>query len=325
MKKEQGTSLLALLLSGDRQALGRAITLIESTRDDHQAQARELLAQLPKNKNTFRIGITGAPGVGKSTFIDALGVHLLAQGHKVAVLAIDPSSAKSGGSILGDKTRMEQLTRDERAFIRPTPNAGVLGGIAIKTREVMQLCEAAGYDIILIETVGIGQSEFGVYDLVDVLALLLITGAGDDLQGIKRGIMEMVDLMVIHKADGANLKQAKQLKSTLKMITHALPQPRPNWATQVLTASSVERTGIEECWNSLRLFAETMHESGEFEANRSRQAVAWMHRHFDTLLRSHIASSPDFEDRLSELERAVSAGQISPIEAAEELIKVNGD
>ena len=311
------------ILAGDRQALAKAITLIESTREDHYQQARTIVEQcLPHTGKSFRIGITGAPGVGKSTFIDALGMHLTASGHKVAVLAVDPSSVKSGGSILGDKTRMERLSREEHAFVRPSPTSGKLGGIANKTREVMLLCEAAGFDIILIETVGVGQSEFSVHGLVDALVLLLMTGAGDDLQGIKRGIMEMADLIVIHKADGDNIKPANQLKRTLKQITHALPAPRPNWATQVLTASSQTLGGIETCWNTLQLFAETMHESGEFETNRSRQAVDWMHRHFDELLRSRYENDASFLDRRTDLERRVAAGEITPVRAAEELLSV---
>lgn len=312
---------IAGVLRGDRLILSQAITLIESTREDHRQMAQEVIKGcLPYTGHAFRLGITGAPGVGKSTFIDALGMHLITSGKSIAVLAVDPSSQKTGGSILGDKTRMTQLSRDEKAFIRPSPNSGTLGGIANQTREAMLLCEAAGYDVVFVETVGVGQSEFSVHQMVDMLLLLLITGAGDDLQGIKRGIMEMADLIVINKSDGENEQAAKQLSRLIRQTVHVLPDPRKDWETEVVQASSIDRQGFDEIAAVLSEFERTMRASNAFEDNRSEQALSWMRRHIEEGLLRRLTSNPEIVSKLTSLEQEVTQGKRSPINAAEEIL-----
>lgn len=312
--------------SGDRRILGRAITLVESTRADHKETARALIERcMPFTGHALRVGITGPPGAGKSTFIDALGVQIVETGQKVAVLAIDPSSQKSGGSILGDKTRMQQLAVHPDAFVRPSPTGGTLGGIALKTREAMTLCEAAGYDVICIETVGVGQSEFSVHGMVDVLLLLLITGAGDELQGIKRGIMEMADLLIVNKADGENEIEALKLKKSLQKLMHAIPDDGSGWATPVLTASALSSTGIKGIWTCIKDFQKHVRSTGQFEENRRRQAIAWMHRYIDAALRTCFEQHPRVKKERPQLEADVLNGKISPIGAAERLLKVLGE
>lgn len=308
--------------SNDRRMLGRAITLIESTRPDHQAIARALIELcMPFTGNTLRVGITGPPGAGKSTFIDVLGTHLVESGRKVAVLAIDPSSQKSGGSILGDKTRMHRLATHPNAYVRPSPTGGTLGGIAIKTREAMTLCEAAGYEVIFIETVGVGQSEFSVHGMVDVLLLLLITGAGDELQGIKRGIMEMADLLVVNKTDGGNKIEGLKLKKSLQQLIHALPDDGSGWTVPVFAASAMSSEGIEDIWAAVQDFQQQATISGQLDANRRRQAIAWMHRYIDTALRTRFEQHPLVKEERPQLEADVLDGKISPIGAAEQLLK----
>ncbi len=262
------------LLATDRATLARAITLMESTRDDHQAEAQTLLAAiLPKTGKSLRIGITGVPGVGKSTFIESFGLHAIAQGHKVAVLAVDPSSSKSGGSILGDKTRMAGLAQHDDAFIRPSPTGGSLGGVARRTRESVMLCEAAGYDIIIVETVGVGQSETEVADMVDMFVLLLLPGSGDELQGIKKGIVELADMIVVNKADGDLELQAKRVRTDYSAALKLLHPSSANWQPKVVTCSALTGKGIPELWQSVMEFGVIMTKSGELKNRRGEQAL----------------------------------------------------
>ena len=322
MKMRALDDYLKGIVDGDRVMLSQAITLVESTLDDHRVLAKEIVNKcLPFAGNSFRVGITGAPGVGKSTFIDALGTHLADAGKSVAVLAIDPSSQNTSGSILGDKTRMVHLSKNPNAFIRPSPNSGTLGGIASRTREAMILCEAAGYDTVFIETVGVGQSEFSVHGLVDMLLLLIITGAGDDLQGIKRGIMEMADMIVINKVDGENVQPARQLKRLIKQATHILPNPRPNWETRVLEASSTTRKGISNISIQLANFETQMRESGSLLINRGQQAKAWMHRHIEEGMQRLLVQRGEIADQLKQLENDVEQGNINPVDAAEQILR----
>ena len=318
------TDLLQGIVQGDamrrRRATAKAITLLESTRADHRAQGDELLtALLPRTGQALRIGISGVPGVGKSTFIESLGVYLIERGHRVAVLAVDPSSTVSGGSILGDKTRMERLSTLENAYIRPSPSGGTLGGVADKTREAMLVCEAAGYDVVLIETVGVGQSETAVHGMTDMFCVLQLPNAGDDLQAIKKGIMEIADLIVINKADinpqAANVARS-QIKSALGMLRHA----SPNWTPPVLMLSALQMQGIAEFWNTIENYRSTMQRSGEFEARRRHQARAWMWELIDQGLRARFASHARVQHDLPGLQAAVEAGQTTPSAAAMRLL-----
>lgn len=314
---------VAGILAGDRLLLSQAITLIESTRAEHRLLAREVINLcLPHTGNAFRVGITGAPGVGKSTFIDALGMHLVETGKGIAVLAIDPSSQKTRGSILGDKTRMANLSLHDRAFIRPSPNSGTLGGIANRTQETMLLCEAAGFDVVFVETVGVGQSEFSVHQMVDMLVLLLITGAGDELQGIKRGIMEMADLVVVNKSDGDNAPAAKKLKRLIHQATHVLPNPRESWETEVLEVSSTNGLGIDSVAAVLSEFERVMRASSEFESNRGRQMLGWMRRHIEEGLMRRLVENEQVARQLAALEDEVLRGISNPIDAAEDVLKM---
>lgn len=309
------------ILAGDRLTLSKAITVIESTHPDHRTLARNLIQRcMPHTGNALRIGITGAPGVGKSTFIDALGMALVEAGKRIAVLAIDPSSQKTSGSILGDKTRMQNLSQHKNAYIRPSPNSGSLGGIASRTREAMLLCEAAGFDIIFVETVGVGQAEFSVHQMVDMLLLLMITGAGDDLQGIKRGIMEMTDLIVINKADGDNVPAAKQLKRLIRQTTHALPPPRPDWSTEIVTVSSLNHTGIDEVTAQIEAFEMAMRAAGAFTTNRQSQSLAWMQQHIEEGLMRMLTDDQAIADQFKALQAEVSAGTVNPVDAAEAIL-----
>jgi len=307
----------------NRVLLGQAITLVESARADHQALAQEIIAELLASppKESLRIGITGAPGVGKSTLIEALGMHLTRQGKRVAVLAIDPTSAISHGSILGDKTRMERLSVDELAFIRPSPAGDSLGGVARKTRETILLVEAAGFDTVLIETVGVGQSEYVVHSMTDVFVLLLQPGAGDELQGIKRGIVEMADLLVVNKADGDNLKLANQARGHYLNATHLLPQKPSGWSPQVLACSALEVKGIPELWTALETYRDHVTANGYFQQNRQRQAGYWLREALEAGIKSIFYAHPAVRQTLEDLEKEVLAGRISPFAAAKKILK----
>jgi len=316
-------SLATPLLEGNRRALARAITLVESSRADHREQAQALLAEImPKTGGAVRIGLSGAPGVGKSTFTEAMGLHLTGLGHKVAVLAVDPSSALTGGSILGDKTRMELLSRDKNAFIRPSPSGGTLGGVARRTREAMLLVEAAGYDVVIIETVGVGQSETAVAEIVDMFLLLQSPGGGDELQGIKRGIMEMADLIVVNKADGALEKPAKMAQAEYIGALGLMRPKSPNWTPEVLLASALKNIGITEVWDAICTFEQRMVDSGELQGNRARQATSWMWSEIGEGLMDRFKADKAVADRLPGLEKQVADGQITPSAAAAELLGI---
>ncbi|MCX8085739.1 MAG: methylmalonyl Co-A mutase-associated GTPase MeaB [Rhodocyclaceae bacterium] len=315
-------ALINGVLAGKRRALAKAITLIESTRADHQERAGRLLdALLPQTGKSLRIGLTGVPGVGKSTFIEAFGLYLIEAGKKVAVLAVDPSSSLSGGSILGDKTRMARLSQLEAAFIRPSPSAGALGGVAEKTREALLLCEAAGFDVVIVETVGVGQSETAVAGMTDAFVLLQLPNAGDELQGMKRGIMELADLIVINKADldaAAAERAAQGLRSALALLHPSAS----GWRPPVLTVSAHRGQGIEAVWQALLEFERTQRASGAWEDKRRRQALAWMWQAIDAGLRHRFREHPAVRALLPELSRAVEAGETSPTAAAQRLLNL---
>jgi len=311
-----------MTMLADRASLARAITLIESTREDHQREAQALLTSLlPKTGKSVRIGITGVPGVGKSTFIEAFGLHVIGQGHRVAVLAIDPSSSKTGGSILGDKTRMAGLSQHESAYIRPSPTSGALGGVARRTREAMLLCEAAGYDVILVETVGVGQSEIEVADMVDMFVLMLLPGSGDELQGIKKGIVELADLIVVNKADGDLKAQAKRVRGDYAAALRMLHPSSTAWQPKVLTCSALQGEGIQEVWTSASEFVEVMGKNGELQGKRAQQAKAWMWKEIRGMLIARFEDNPQVAGRIEQMERDVESGKIAPTAAAMELLK----
>lgn len=311
------------ILKGDTGSLSRAITLVESTREADSALGTEIVeACLKQAVPSIRIGITGVPGVGKSTFIEALGLQLIREGKRVAVLAVDPSSSLSRGSILGDKTRMQYLSRAPEAFIRPSPAGDSLGGVARKTRESITLCEAAGYDIILVETVGVGQSEIAVHGMVDFFLLLKLAGAGDELQGIKRGIMEMADAVIINKADGPNLPAAKEARATFTRALHLYPPKENGWVPKVLLCSSTEGTGIPEIWELIRAYAEAARADGSFEERRSGQNLSWLKRRIEHLLTSGFYQDPRIQRAYASMERRVLEQQMSPFRAAAELLRL---
>ncbi len=306
---------------GDRSVLSQAITLVESSLPEHQEVAQQIIEKcLPFAGESIRIGITGVPGVGKSTFIEAIGKKITSTGHKLAVLAIDPSSERTKGSILGDKTRMEDLSVDKDAFIRPSPSAGSLGGVARKTRESIVLCEAAGFDRIFIETVGVGQSETAVHSMVDFFLLLMLAGAGDELQGIKRGIMEMADAIVITKADGANKIKAEQAKREYENALHLFPLPESKWSPKVLTASSLEKVGLENIWEVINSYVEHTKGNGFFNQKRSQQAKYWMYETINQGLKDNFYQNKLILDKLTELEKMVLEDRISSFIAAKELL-----
>jgi len=309
------------LLNGERAMLSKAITLVESRNPKHFEQANHIIEHcLPHSGKSIRIGVTGVPGAGKSTFIEALGLHAIAQGHKVAVLAIDPSSERSKGSILGDKTRMVKLSAHENAFIRPSPSAGTLGGVAQTTRESIILCEAAGYDYILIETVGVGQSETAVHSMTDFFLLLMLTGAGDDLQGIKRGVLEMTDMIAVNKADGDNAGKALMAKSEIENAIHLFPAKSSEWKPQVLTCSALEKTGIDEIFEMINRYKTETIKNGYFEENRKKQNVGWLYDTIYNRLKQLFFENPQIKLQLNELEQAVKDEKISPFQAGEILI-----
>jgi LAO/AO transport system kinase len=314
-------SLARGVLAGHRPSLARSITLVESTRPDHRAIADALVEELlPHAGNSVRIGISGVPGAGKSTFIEVFGTHVIARGHHVAVLAVDPSSKRSGGSILGDKTRMEDLARDERAFIRPSPSTGTLGGVARRTREAMLVCEAAGFDVIIIETVGVGQSETAVADMVDLFLLLQVPGGGDELQGIKKGIVEIADLVVVNKADGDLAAAAARAARDYQNALHLLRSTSPHWSPPVLLCSARYKQGIDEVWNAVERYRDVMGRAGELAARRISQARAWMWDEVAENLMMRFRTHPAIIGRLDDMERRVEGGTTTPTRAAQTLL-----
>lgn len=317
---EGDRALVEGVLARRLRPLAKTITLIESQREDHKLRARGVLdALLPHAGGAMRVGISGVPGVGKSTFIEALGLYLIGQGLRVAVLAVDPSSSLTGGSILGDKTRMERLSQNPAAFIRPSPSAGSLGGVAEKTRETLLVCEAAGFDVIIVETVGVGQSETAVAGMTDIFCLLQLPNAGDDLQAIKKGIMELADLIVVNKADidpGAAMRAQAQMKTALHMLRPA----SPNWTVPVLTLSALQQQGVAEFWQAVSAYRAALTPSGEFEARRRHQALAWMWDLIDNGLRSRFRTHPQVRAVLPALTQAVAEGATTPSAAAQRLL-----
>jgi LAO/AO transport system kinase len=313
-------SLAADLRAGHRAALARAITLVESRRSDHQAAARELVqALLPDTGTAIRVGITGSPGVGKSTLIDALGMLLIGRGQKVAVLAVDPSSARTGGSILGDKTRMAKLAASDFAYIRPSPAAGTLGGVAAKTREAMLLCEAAGFDVVLVETVGIGQSETAVCDMTDFFLALMLPGAGDELQGIKKGLVELADMIVVNKADGDNIKRANLAAAEYRGALHILSPRSEHWQPPVLTSSALTGAGIAELWQKILDHRAAMKACGEFAERRRQQQVKWMWSMLEQRMLARLRADPAMRAKVKKTEAEVARGRITPALAAEQI------
>ncbi len=310
------------ILNGDKTLLGQAITLIESQLPLHQEMAQKIIEKcLPHSGLSIRIGITGVPGVGKSTFIDSFGMFLVSQNRKLAVLAIDPSSERSGGSILGDKTRMLELATNENAFIRPSPSSGELGGVARKTRETIILCEAAGFDTIFIETVGVGQSETAVHSMVDFFLLLMLSGAGDELQGIKRGIMEMADALVITKSDGSNVEKARLAKIEYQNALHLFPLPPSEWKPETLLCSALEKSGISEIWEIILRYIKHTQENGYFSHKRSEQSKYWMHQTINESLKNHFYLEESRKNQILYLEKLVEKGEISSFQAANQLLE----
>ena len=311
------------IAAGDRAALARGITLVESTNAKHGKDAQELLTKLlPRMGGAHRIGITGVPGVGKSTFIEAFGTNLTEAGHKVAVLAIDPTSGRTGGSILGDKTRMTELGANPDAFIRPSPTAGTLGGVARATREAMLLCEAAGFDVILIETVGVGQSETVVAEMVDFFLVLMLPGAGDELQGIKRGILEIADMICVNKADGDNKPKAISAQREYFNALHIMTPASPNWQVPVKLCAGLKNEGLGDIWEAIKDHRQKLTASGELEQKRAKQRVGWMWSMIDDRLARAFRDKPSVRDRLTEVEAGVAASKISATAAAEELLEL---
>lgn len=311
------------IINGDRRALAKGITLIESTRAEDRVLAQDLLhGLLPQTGKSIRVGITGVPGVGKSTFIEALGLYLIEQGHRVAVLAVDPSSPVAGGSILGDKTRMELLSRNDGAFIRPSPAGAALGGVAQKTRESMLLCEAAGYDVILVETVGVGQSEHQVARMVDFFLVLMLPGGGDELQGIKKGIIELADAIVINKADGDSEAIARLTKqhysSALSLLSH-----EAHWSPEVLTCSALHKRGVDAVWTMVEAFKDASLNAGALEARRAKQNLAWMYQLIDDLLRVNIKSHQSVQSMLPAIEQEVREAVMTPLAGAQKIIALS--
>ncbi|WP_232715128.1 methylmalonyl Co-A mutase-associated GTPase MeaB [Gordonia metallireducens] len=313
---------LADAVLADRRAdLARAITLVESKRPDHRAAAQELLLKLtPHAGNSFRVGITGVPGVGKSTTIEALGMHLVELGHKVAVLAVDPSSTRTRGSILGDKTRMGRLSTEKNAYIRPSPTSGTLGGVAKATRESIVLVEAAGFDVVLVETVGVGQSEVTVANMVDTFTFLTLARTGDSLQGIKKGVLELADVVVVNKADGKHLNEAKGAARELRNALGLIYPHDALWTPPVLTMSAIEQTGVDEFWNTVVKHNQTLREAGEFTARRNQQQIDWTWSMVHDIVLSRLAESPGVRDIRDEVEDELREGVLTPALAAQRIV-----
>ena len=313
--------LAAAVRGGDRAALPRAITLVESTRSDHREQAQQLLLALtPEAGNAHHVGITGVPGVGKSTAIEALGIYLIEQGHRVAVLAVDPSSTRTGGSILGDKTRMPQLATHPDAYIRPSPTSGTLGGVAKATRETIVLLEAAGFDVILVETVGVGQSEVAVANMVDTFVFLTLAGTGDQLQGIKKGVLELADIVVVNKADGDHLTDARSAARELSMAIRLIYPRDTLWRPPVLTMSALQRTGLTELWDTVERHRHVLTDAGQFEARRRAQQVDWTWQMVRDTVLDRVLSNPAVRKIRAEVERQVLAGELTPALAAQQIL-----
>jgi len=310
------------VLKGDRVLLSRAITVIESNLESDKLLAKDIIqAILPKSGNSIRIGITGVPGVGKSTFIESFGKHLITQGKRVAILSIDPSSQRSKGSILGDKTRMEELANMEEAYIRPSASGDTLGGVANKTGETMLLCEANGYDVVLIETVGVGQSETAVHGMTDFFLLLMLSGAGDELQGIKKGIMEMADMVVINKADGDNIRMSEMARLQYQNALHIFPQSESGWSPVVSTASAIKNIGISNVWDEIVKFKLQVDENGYFLKNRKHQQINWMYNNINEELKRLFYGSKNIASHLKTLEKQIISNKISPVKAAQQIIE----
>jgi LAO/AO transport system kinase len=311
--------------AGERATLARAITLIESKRADHRKAAHLLVQELlPQTGKAVRLGITGAPGTGKSTTIDALGTDLTRKGHKVAVLAVDPSSTRTGGSILGDKTRMARLAVDPHAFVRPSPTSGTLGGVAAKTRETMLLCEAAGYDVVLVETVGVGQSETAVADMTDFFLVLMVAGAGDELQGLKKGIVELADMIAVNKADGDNIERAKLAAADYRGALNILAPQSATWSPPVITYSALSGAGIADLWGKVIEHKEKMTASGELTTRRREQQVKWMWTMLEERLTSRLRSDASVRAKLRQAESAVADGRLAPTLAVEQIAQLLG-
>jgi LAO/AO transport system kinase len=309
------------VLKCERRVLAKTITLIESSLSAHQDLARTIIdLLLPYTGKAIRLGITGVPGVGKSTFIESLGTMLVKKGHRVAVLAVDPSSKRSGGSVLADKTRMEKLSIDRNAFIRPSPSGGTLGGVARKTRETMIVCEAAGFDVMIVETVGVGQSETTVASMVDFFLLLMISGAGDELQGIKKGILELADAVAVNKADGDNVKRAEMARKQYETALHFLAPSSPNWTPPVFTCSAMEMIGIDEIWESVLAHHKRLTLTGELQANREKQAVDWMWSLVKEGLKERFYQNPEVNKLLPEILKEVESGKTASTLAADRLL-----
>lgn len=319
------SDLVRGIRAGDRATLARAITLIESKRGDHRKTAHHLVQELlPLTGKAVRLGITGAPGVGKSTTIDVLGTYLTGKGHKVAVLAVDPSSTRTGGSILGDKTRMAQLAVDPHAFVRPSPSSGTLGGVAAKTRETMLVCEAAGYDVVMVETVGIGQSETAVADMTDFFLVLMLPGAGDELQGLKKGIVELADMIAVNKADGDNIERARRAAADYRAALNILTPHSSTWSPPVITYSALTQNGIDELWAQVLAHKKKMTGSGELETRRREQQVKWMWTMLEERLTARLRSDASVRAKLRQAEAQVAAGKLAPTLAVEEIAALMG-
>jgi len=313
--------LAARVVGGERRALAKAITLVESTRSEDRVAAQRLLEHLlPRTGKAARIGVSGVPGVGKSTFIEAFGLHLIGRGKRVAVLAVDPSSSRSGGSILGDKTRMQRLSAAPEAFIRPSPSGGSLGGVARRTREALLVCEAAGFDVVIVETVGVGQSEVTVASMVDFFLVLMLPGAGDELQGIKKGILEIADALAVNKADGDNLARATRAVADLNAALRFFRHASPHWEPPVLTVSAVEERGMDEVWDAVERHRAALGASGELVKKRRTQQQAWLWSMVEEGLKQRFLARDDVQELLPELEEAVSRSQLTPTEASRRLL-----
>ena len=327
-KQASGTGLDEMIVAveaGDRVALGRAITLVESARPEDQARARQLLeCLLPRTGKSVRVGISGVPGAGKSTLIDQLGLNLVAKGRKVAVLAVDPTSARSGGSILGDKTRMGRLAAESSAFIRPSPAGDSLGGVTKTTRETIALLEAAGYELVLVETVGVGQSETAVANMVDIFVVVGLPGAGDELQGIKRGLLELADIIAVNKADGDQVERANRAAMEYRTALHILAAGNPNWSPLVLTVSARDNIGLDELWTKIEERHAAAEASGALDARRKDQAVAWMREIFEQRLLAAFKGGRRVSRLWGEMEEQVRSGEITPAAAVDQLAKLMG-